>query len=183
MNQRVQARQPLRVLEHQRGQTRPGDGAIGRKDFTAKFAHHPVVGLAAWRHHLAADFVGLNHEATPAGQRFTHECLTGGDAAGQTYFQHRPRRRSAEATVFDISMAMVSGPTPPGTGVYADARSAMAIGSTSPTSTLPFASKAASFSRESRKTRATSSRFASRLMPTSITTAPSRMKSGIIMAG
>ena len=69
------------------------------------------------RHHLAADFVGLDQAATPTGQRFAHECLTGGDAAGKPHFQHRPRRRSADATVFDISMAMVSGPTPPGTGV------------------------------------------------------------------
>ena len=61
--------------------------------------------------------------------------------------------RSADATVFDISMAMVSGPTPPGTGVYAEARSAMASGSTSPTSTLPAISRAASFSGRPRKMR------------------------------
>src|SRR5215813_14242451 len=63
-------------------------------------------------------------------------------------------RRSAAATVFTISSAMVSGPTPPGTGLYAPAFSATSIGSTSPTSTLPFLSNAASFSGEFRKIRA-----------------------------
>ena len=54
------------------------------------------------------------------------------------------------ATVFSISMAMVIGPTPPGTGVMSAARSRAAANSTSPTS-LP---------------------SAMRLVPTSMTTAP-----------
>jgi hypothetical protein len=46
-------------------------------------------------------------------------------------------RSSAALTVFAISIAIVSGPTPPGTGVKAPAFSATS-GCTSPTSTEPF---------------------------------------------
>ena len=91
--------------------------AIGREYLTSEFANDVIVRLAVRRHHLAANFVGLDQAATPTGQRLADECLTRRDAAGKPHFQHRPRRRSDDATVFDISMAMVSGPTPPGTGV------------------------------------------------------------------
>src|SRR5262249_50771678 len=49
-----------------------------------------------------------------------------------------PIRAWAFRSVFDSSMAMVIGPTPPGTGVMWAARSAAAANSTSPTS-LPLA--------------------------------------------
>ena len=52
-----------------------------------------------------------------------------------------PRRSFAARTVFAISIAMVSGPTPPGTGVMAPATSATS-GCTSPTSVDPFFAKA-----------------------------------------
>ena len=50
---------------------------------------------------------------------------------------HCPLRIFAAFTVFDISMAMVRGPTPPGTGVNAPATSATS-GCTSPTSVKSF---------------------------------------------
>src|SRR6185503_7151125 len=66
----------------------------------------------------------------------------------------RPSRRHAATSVLRISMAMVIGPTPPGTGVMAAATSAASSKATSPTS-LPLPSSAAI-----------------RLMPTSTTVAP-----------
>src|SRR6266436_8922408 len=48
--------------------------------------------------------------------------------------------RSADSMVLTMSMAMVRGPTPPGTGVYAEALAAASIGWTSPTNTLPLRS-------------------------------------------
>ena len=51
-----------------------------------------------------------------------------------------PRRSLAACTVLAMSMAMVSGPTPPGTGVMAPATSAT-WGWTSPTSTATFGTK------------------------------------------
>ena len=66
------------------------------------------------------------------------------ETAGQRDPQHRlrshrcgcPRRAFAAVTVFCISIAMVSAPTPPGTGVYAP-ESAKAAGSISPTTVEP----------------------------------------------
>src|ERR1700733_12267175 len=45
--------------------------------------------------------------------------------------------RSARSTVLDISMATVSGPTPPGTGLYAAATRRTSSGWTSPTQATP----------------------------------------------
>src|SRR5207247_4756931 len=64
----------------------------------------------------------------------------------------------AAFTVFDISIAMVIGPTPPGTGVIA-----LAFLDTSPNATSPTRRYPRSFAASS-----------TRLMPTSMTTAPSR---------
>src|SRR6185312_9218157 len=64
--------------------------------------------------------------------------------------------RRAACTVLRSSIAIVIGPTPPGTGVIAEASSATASWSTSPTSPLLFAASSG----------------LSLLMPTSITTAP-----------
>src|SRR5690349_745898 len=71
-----------------------------------------------------------------------------------SYFR-APLRASAASTVLESNMAMVIGPTPPGTGVIQEARSAALAYSTSPQS---FPS-------------------APRLMPTSMTMAPSRIHS------
>src|SRR6266446_327735 len=57
------------------------------------------------------------------------------------------RRRRAAFTVLLMSMVMVMGPTPPGTGVSAPAV-LIALGWTSPTRALPFARN---FSRRSGK--------------------------------
>ena len=82
--------------------------------------------------------IRVDQQASVTGQGLADKRFSTGDAARQPNLQHTPGRRSAEATVLTISIAMVSGPTPPGTGVYAPARSTTSIGSTSPTSTLPF---------------------------------------------
>src|SRR6202042_2664596 len=55
------------------------------------------------------------------------------DEAGATCINQTPGRRfSAASTVWAISVAMVIGPTPPGTGVYAAHLSITADSSTSP---------------------------------------------------
>src|ERR1035437_2912459 len=119
-----------------------------------------------------SEFIRVDQQTSIAGQRLADKLFSADDAARQPDFQHTPERRSAEATVLTISMAMVSGPTPPGTGVYAPARSTTPMGSTSPTSTLPLRSKDASFSGELRKIRAARPRASMRLVPTSMTVAP-----------
>jgi len=75
-----------------------------------------------------------------------------------------PITNSALRTVFFNNIATVIGPTPPGTGVMNDARFATASKSTSPT------------------VRRLPSGCFTRLIPTSITTAPSRTWSAVISA-
>ena len=78
---------------------------------------------------------------------------------------------SDNASYSAISMAMVSGPTPPGTGVMAPAISAT-CGSTSPIRVEPFSANV--FSRFSLplKNFSNSARSVILFMPTSITVAP-----------
>src|ERR1019366_7297149 len=175
VHQRIQAGQTLRVSEDARRQGAAVDGGVGGQNLATEFLYHGLVSLSAGRHHRMADFIRLNQQATAGGQRLANKRLSAGETARQPNFQHTPKRRSAEATVLTMSMAMVRGPTPPGTGVYAPAHSTTSMGSTSPTSRLPLRSKDASFSGELRKIRAARSRSSTRLLPTSMTVAPCLM--------
>src|SRR5579862_4374550 len=98
----------------------------------------------------------------------------GGDLPG---FAVLERRRSLAAfTVLLISMVMVMGPTPPGTGVSAPAV-CTASGCTSPTNTLPLARN---FSRRAGKLasrRCASAASVTLLVPTSTTAAPGLIQS------
>ena len=84
-----------------------------------------------------------------------------------------PRRRRAAVRVLASSIATVSGPTPPGTGVIAAAFGATAGKSTSPTRTEPFSVERRHPLRVVADQAARRARGRlTRLMPTSITTAP-----------
>ena len=83
---------------------------------------------------LSIAYVGVENLTIPIAQQGRHRRLPRGDPAGESDAQHQgwdltaagaraPRRSLAALTVLLISMAMVSGPTPPGTGVYAPATS------------------------------------------------------------
>ncbi len=74
-----------------------------------------VVGFGTGLDHLVAEPVSLDQQAAHRFQRPPHERLPAGETAGESYAEHWCF--SASATVLAISMAMVSGPTPPGTGV------------------------------------------------------------------
>src|ERR1017187_9868750 len=182
MHQGIQTRQAFRRTEDPGSQGTTVDFAVIPQDVIAKFLHHSLVRLPALSQNFVAQFIGLNQETSEAHQRFAHESLPAGKAACQPGLYHRPASRSAEATVFAINMAMVKGPTPPGTGVYALAFSTTSSGSTSPTRRLPLLSKDASFSGEFRKMRAASARSSIRLVPTSITVTPLARKSAVSMA-
>ena len=131
--------------------------------------------------------------AIAVAQHRGHGGFARSDPAGEADAQHQgcddaaagaraPRRMRAAFTVLLISMAMVSGPTPPGTGVYAPA--------TSTTSGMNVAHKNRALSRETiRASRETSRRCAplrprsvTTICPTSITVAPGRTKSGVTIA-
>ena len=76
-----------------------------------------MVSLTAGGKYLVAELVGLDQVTSAGGQSFTDEAFSAGKSTGESYLQHCLARCSAEATVFAMSMAMVRGPTPPGTGV------------------------------------------------------------------
>src|SRR5688572_6670742 len=118
------------------------------------------------------------------GRRPRMHCLRttdDSDSAFRPWLLQR-KRSSAALTVFAISIAIVSGPTPPGTGVRAPAVAATS-GCTSPTSTEPRFSNTCRRSLWRPKIRLASSADVTELMPTSMTTAPGLTKSGVTNAG
>ena len=118
MHQAVQLRQPVRPFEHLRRQPGPVDRAIRRQHTRPELADHGVVRLRARHQHLVPKLIGLDQVAAEVRQRLSHEALAGGQSARQPYAKHAfLSSRSAASMVFTMSMAMVSGPTPPGTGV------------------------------------------------------------------
>src|SRR5688572_16244223 len=136
---------------------------------------------------LVHDIVGVDGGNASVLQSRKHVTLAGGDSARQCDPQHdayRPqaRRSSAATIVFAMSIAIVSGPTPPGTGVSAPAISATS-GCTSPTSTAPRFLNTASRSGYAAKIRSASVADVTELMPTSMTTAPGLTKSRVTNAG
>src|SRR5688572_385113 len=97
-------------------------------------------GVCRWRagpEGLMHDLVSVYGGNTSVLQPREHVTFARRNATGESDLQ---RRNSAALMVFAISIAMVSGPTPPGTGVRAPATSPTS-GCTSPTSTEPLRSK------------------------------------------
>src|SRR5579872_1725995 len=123
--------------------------AVFVQDLLTEFVDNRVVRLASRQQHLVPQLIGFDQVASESSERVPHETFAARQPPCQPYSQHKCC--SAAVTVFAISIAIVSGPTPPGTGVYAPASSSAASRSTSPTSPLP---------------------SAARFWPTSITVAP-----------
>ena len=91
------------------------------------------------------------------------------------------RRASAALIVFASNIAIVKGPTPPGTGVSAPATHATS-GCTSPVTTDPRLSKAASFLEPAPNSCSTWARLVRGFIPTSTTVAPDFTKSEVTNA-
>src|SRR5690242_15069128 len=184
MHQTVERGQTVGLIEDFGRQALPVDGAVRVQNASPELPDHIRIGLAAGKKHFVAELIGLDQVTPQCRQSLADKSLAAGQTSGQTNFQHTaasrtPMRRSADPMVLTMSIAMVSGPTPPGTGVYAPARPATSSGCTSPTSSVPFLSKEASFSaapgRPAGNRRSISGRVLRRFMPTSITVAPRRM--------
>src|SRR5277367_6060971 len=184
MQNLIQAHALRRIRENYMPQLASVHVAVRVQDFSAELADHFVVGLLP----LLKQFVP---------QRVRDRGFPGCDAAGEANAQHQrgtaaaagglavtraPRRSRAALMVLLINMAMVSGPTPPGTGVSAPATLATS-GCTSPTSAVPFSRKAARRSGKCAKKFSACAASLMRLMPTSITVAPGRTKSGVTIPG
>src|SRR5207244_13446892 len=100
---------------------------------TTGVAHARLVSRLARRVEVRDDVVGVDRERAEGRERPRHRRLPAGQAAGEANSQDHARLRRAAATVFFISMAIVIGPTPPGTGVIHPATSRTRAKSTSPT--------------------------------------------------
>ncbi len=141
----VQTREALWISEHDGAKLRPVDEIIRREDAASKFANHCVVSFASGLDHPVRDLVRFEDVAAEFAKHRDHRGLPSGDPSGQADAQHQglaaatpalratasvgiapALRRPAAFTVLLISMAIVSGPTPPGTGVIAPATSATA---------------------------------------------------------
>ena len=69
------------------------------------------------------DLIGVDGDAAQRSQHPDDGRLPAGNAASESDLEDHARLRCAAVTVFCISMAIVIGPTPPGTGVIQDATS------------------------------------------------------------
>ena len=119
MHQPVQSVQPLRFTERLCGQPPPIDLAVGSQNTPAELGKYCLISLSRRKQHLMAELIGLNQVTAQVRQRLTDKTFPGSEPTGQAHFQHSGSYSllSADSTVFTMSIAIVSGPTPPGTGV------------------------------------------------------------------
>src|SRR5271156_219698 len=193
MQNLIQAHALRRIRENYMPQLASVHVAVRVQDFSAELADHFVVGLLPLLKQFVPQRVRIQHRTVQFAQHRRDRGFPGCDAAGEANAQHQrgtaaaagglavrraPRRSRAALMVLLINMAMVSGPTPPGTGVSAPATLATS-GCTSPTSAVPFSRKAARRSGKCAKKFSACAASLMRLMPTSITVAPGRTKSGV----
>ncbi len=135
----MRARQTPRVGKDDSTEFLPIHSLIRGEDAASKFAHHILVSVGPGLDQTVGDLVGIQHAAAKFAKNRGDRGLSGGDSARQAHAQHQglaatapgafigaacARLRRAAFTVLLISKAMVSGPTPPGTGVIAPATSA-----------------------------------------------------------
>src|SRR5262249_28328881 len=165
MHQGVQFFQPLRTVKNLHGQGAAVDMAIGSQNLRPELPHYIIVCFGPRQQDFMAELIGRKNSTAQFREGVGDVGFPGREAAGEADFQHVPRRRRAALTVLTMSMAMVRGPTPPGTGVYAPAHSAMSAGCTSPTSTDPFWRNSSTLAATEPKIRFTSAALSSRLVP------------------
>src|SRR5262249_25410294 len=178
MNDAVELGYPA-AIEGQRGQPSAINRAVRAQNLPAKGFHQLLVDRLAGAVELVHNLVGVNHFSAQVREYSGDRGFAAGHAAGQAHAQHRylrPRRMVQAFTVLAMSMAIVNGPTPPGTGVMAPATSA-ARGSTSPTSVEPFSANAFWRAASPEKNLSNSLWSVILLMPTSMTAAPGFTKS------
>lgn len=126
-----------RHAESKLGELWAVDGRVGIQDFTTEVLHHLEIDILAGLQELVRYVIRKNDVNTKAMKHFAYYGFSTGDTAGQANSQHEVvlgyfcncvtstlRRSLAALRVLAISMAIVNGPTPPGTGVRAPATSA-----------------------------------------------------------
>ncbi len=116
MHEVVEDSQTVAIGEDFESQQLAIDFAVRTENTAAEFADNRVIGGPVGQKHFVTEHVGFDQPAAKIFERCSYKTLTAGQAARQSDCQH-DCRRSAESIVFTISVAIVIGPTPPGTGV------------------------------------------------------------------
>ena len=105
-------------------QPRTVQSAIGADDLRTKRSHNFGVNRLPRLHQRTAQFIGLDNLGAQRAQSFRNSAFAAAQSAGKANSQHRfapppllSRLIFVARTVLAISMATVSRPTPPGTGV------------------------------------------------------------------
>lgn len=116
MNETIQLLPKFGILEYQLTQHFAIDASVTGNDSRAeRFGHGSIHGISG-SEQSAGQQIGFNDATTQLGKHATNTALACTDAAGQSDLQHaNPRRMRAALMVLLISIAMVIGPTPPGT--------------------------------------------------------------------
>src|ERR1035437_5486850 len=157
------------------GQTNFQHPASRRKAFTTETPFDLAQGKLRHEETLSCSLPGFLRASVSLWWIFSFENQAR-DSSGTRF----PRRIFAAFTVLNINIAMVSGPTPPGTGVRAPTIAATS-GCTSPISVEPFLRKASSRFASPAKKRWNSAGSVMAFIPTSMTVAPGLTKSRVIM--
>lgn len=121
VNQAVQHLQFFSIYENNRRKLFSIDSAAECKNIGAELFENRAEGFSTWLEHRVSQPVCVDHVASEALQLGCNERFPGRVAARKAYLHHPGdlpfKCVSASRTVLAISMAIVSGPTPPGTGV------------------------------------------------------------------
>ena len=118
VNQRVEFLEAFGMAEDQRRQFAPVNRAGRVQNPRPEFLDDAAISFTVRLKHLVAEIIRFDQQTTHFGQPASDEALPARETASESDTQHIQRWcASANPTVFDISMPMVNGPTPPGTGV------------------------------------------------------------------
>ena len=125
VNQGVEGAKPIRISEDPSCQPFAVDVPGRRRAPPGRTFHHRRIGLSAGQQNLMTQLVRLDQVTAERRQGWPTKLLPLASPPVKPDFQHRPASRAfapADPLCSAISMAMVSGPTPPGHGRVCAAR-------------------------------------------------------------
>ena len=117
MDDAVQGLQFRRIVKNKRGQSPPVDSPVWIEDLPSESRNYGIVRVAIRHQDLVTDFISSYDVTSERFQRAADKGLATRKSPCEPDFRHIRWCASAAAMVFAISMATVSTPTPPGTGV------------------------------------------------------------------
>jgi len=123
------------IVEYELGQSFAHDLPLLVEDLVTEAIDDAVVRQPTLGHHVVSNLIGVDDERPELGHDARDSALARRDPAGQTDSQDPPRGRHASpaprraaSSVLRSKRAIVSGPTPPGTGDIHPARVRACVG-------------------------------------------------------